>query len=309
MQLAGVFTRVDSASVTKLVVVVGLPLLIVALAFLTPPAYYVDRWAANRGLRLTDANRRLVDAYIKRTRRLRTIGGATGFLVVVAPGSLYMLVDPDSGLGRTLRRLGMGKWFAVSLIVGYLAGALVAELSLARPRDRWRSGAALLPREVKQYVTPWARYMLWGLAAILVAAIPLPAILTLEKDSGGVASVARYTGLAAAVAVVEGLQRMIVRRPQSFVDPSMVEADDAVRSSSVHACLGVGLTIVMSLAATVLTEISYDAVVGPIRWILRVPSIACVFASLFVWLSFGTSYAWAVRRQLAIGSPRSPAST
>jgi hypothetical protein len=138
----------------------------------------------------------------------------------------------------------------------------------------------------------------------------LPAILTLEQNSGAVPSVARYAGLAAAgiavVFVVEWLQRMIVRRPQSFVDPDVVEADDAVRSSSVHACLGVGLTVLMSLAGGVLTEISTDAVVGPVRWILRVPAVVCLVGSLVAWLTFGTSYGWAVRRRPVLASPQAP---
>jgi hypothetical protein len=158
--LAAVLTRADPGNVVQLVLTVGLLLLLlIALAFRTPSARYVERWAANRGLELTDTNRDLVRAYITRTRRLRTIGGAVGFLVVEVPASLYNLVDPASELGRALLRLAMGWWTlgTGTVIVGYLTGALVAELSLARPRAGQRSRAALVPRDVKQYVTPWAR--------------------------------------------------------------------------------------------------------------------------------------------------------
>ena len=53
---------------------------VVALAFFAPSRRRALAWADRYGLELTEGNRPLIARYIRRTRSLRAIGGATGWL-------------------------------------------------------------------------------------------------------------------------------------------------------------------------------------------------------------------------------------
>lgn len=195
--------------------------------------------------------------------------------------------------------MASGHWGWAAVVGGYMLGALAAEFSLTRAGEAGRPPAVLLPREVEQYATPWARIALRVLAAALPAMILFPLLVPFEHDASAVPTVARYTLLAAVgtciFVAVEWLQRAIVRRPQNVVDPGFLAADDAIRASSVHACLGAGLAILMTLLGVVLNEVAGAAGGAPLRW-LAVPGFVLAVGSLVVWLGFGTSYGWVVRR-------------
>jgi hypothetical protein len=196
-----------------------------------------------------------------------------------------------------------------SRLGGYLLGALVAEFSLNRPGNADRPRAALVPREVEQYATPWARMTLRVLTTALAATILFPVFFTFEHDALPVPSVARYTVLATVgigiLVCVEWLQRMIVRRPQNAVDAGVLAADDAIRASSVHACLGAGLAMVMTLLGTVLGEVGGSVGDSPLRW-LTVPAVVLGIGSLIVWLGLGTPYGRVVRGRSHHTSTTSP---
>ncbi|MFN2556983.1 MAG: hypothetical protein ABR592_08945 [Nitriliruptorales bacterium] len=297
-------------------VVVGL---LVVRAFMPPSPSAVERWAQARDVRLTARSSELVPAYLRRTRRFRTLGGVMGFLVWLLPGIVYDLTPTTwAWRGTLLEETSAGVWWP--LVVGYLLGALAAELSIARARYGDFPGrppgdfpgspgsrrASLVPRRVDDYLDPFARNGLRVFATLHVLLVPVAAVLPLLPRLQSGPSVTRFGLVAAAavgiVLVVEWLQRLIVRRPQPFAADDLVTADDAVRGSSVHACAGVGLTLVMTLVADELWMLGASTGFRLLRWTLLLLGLVVFGGGLGIWLGYGTTHARAVRRSPAVGT-------
>ncbi len=313
-------------------VVVGL---LIVRAFMPPTPASVERWAQAREVQLTARSAELVAAYLRRTRRFRTLGGVLGFLTWLLPGIVYDLTPTTwAWRGTLLEATSAGVWWP--LVIGYLLGALAAELSIARARYRDFPGrpsrdfpgrppgdfpgrppgdfpgrpsskrASLVPRRVDDYVDPLARHGLRAFAALAVLLVPVVAVLPVPPRLQPAPSVTGFALVAAAavgiVLVVEWLQKLIVRRPQPFAAEDLVTADDAVRASSVHACAGVGLTLVMTLLGDELWLLGASRGVTLLRWTLLLLSLILFGGGLGIWLGYGTTYAWAVRRSPAVGT-------
>jgi len=222
----------------------------------------VHEWADAHGLRLTTENGGLVRRHLRSARILRAWGGVAGValpaLVELAwHGRLTLLgfgADGEHNPG------GIGWVFA-----GYLAGALLAELRLARPTGGARRAAALIPRELSDYLP---RGVLWaqrGLAA--VAALGLLAVALVPYGERQ-AQPDKAPLLLGAVLVVllavalEALERRLVRRAQPFTGASLLAADDAIRAQAVHSVAGAGLALLLLLTSGIalgLTQSDVDA--------------------------------------------------
>ena len=109
----------------------------------------VERWASEHGLEITTENRPLVAGYLRNARVLRTWGAVAGAILpslveLAWSGRVQVLgfgTDGDSA------PLGFG-----TIFVGYLVGALCAELAFARPAPGARRTASLVPRELEHYL-------------------------------------------------------------------------------------------------------------------------------------------------------------
>src|SRR5436853_2511859 len=84
----------------QLLVPLGVAGVAVAIAFRRSSDERVARWAEARGLVLTDESRGLIRRYLNRTRRLRFLGLAVGFLTVLVSGALFNFVASGSRVGR-----------------------------------------------------------------------------------------------------------------------------------------------------------------------------------------------------------------
>jgi uncharacterized membrane protein len=219
------------------------------------------------------------------------------------PGSIYnFLPDKYSELGRLLLSVATSDWGFASTAIGYLAGALVAEFSLARDTGG-PARATLVPREVSQYTARWGRVGLWVLVGVLAAATGLPAVVPLEQGNHLYPTVPKFALMAAlglGVAVcAEAMFRAIVRRPQRFTDPALLEADDAVRASSVHACLGASVAMLMVLLGHMLNDIGLNTTSSAVRsWSFFV-GVVLVLATMTTWSHYGMNHTWIVRRRSA----------
>jgi hypothetical protein len=253
----------------------------------------VARWARARGLELTRENLPLVVGYLRRARRLRTSGVIAGLLTPTVVRAV---------LGEPIRVAGVGDDGAApgelgAAFVGYLVGAVCAESSVARPFEAGRRSAALLPRELGDYLP---RAVLWtqrGLAAacvlggIAMRVVPYgPSVATPSW-----ASVAGFAAFLAGFAIVlERLELWIVRRPQPFVSASLLEADDAIRAQSVHSLAGAGVAFLLfacSLVAFVLAS-------SDVEWLRRtmwLPGVAGLLLSVVACQYYGER-GWRVRR-------------
>ena len=97
-----------------------------------------DRWAAQRGLVLTAENRDVVTGYLHTAGLLRGLGLVAGLMLP----SLY-----SWALGTRVSEVFPWTW----AFLGYLVGALYAEISLRRPNG---GRAAAVPRHLRDYLRP-----------------------------------------------------------------------------------------------------------------------------------------------------------
>ncbi|MDX6720464.1 MAG: hypothetical protein QOJ63_2718 [Solirubrobacteraceae bacterium] len=264
----------------------------------------LDDWARARGVELTAESRPMVAWYLRTARVLRTWGAIGG---AVLPSLVELAWD-----GRT-QVLGFGTDGSAApyagpmgAYIGYLVGALYAELSLARPVASTRRAASIVPRELPDYLPRRLLYAQRGLA--LVAVLGLLAIAIVPYDTTA-AEPGRLGLLAGALLVVafaaglERLQRWLVRRPQPFTSPSLVAADDAIRAQSVHALAGGGLALLLALCSGIFVGLAASDVAA-LRWTMWLPALVAFVLSVRACLDVGQR-GWRVRRSL--GAPATSA--
>ena len=255
-------------------------------------------WARAHGVELTQDSRPLVVRYLRKARVLRTWGALAG---VVLPSLVELAVN-----GR-VQVLGFGTDgtsapFAgpIGAYIGYLIGALCAEVSLARPFDPVRRAASLVPRELSDYLP---RHLLHVQRALTVAAALLVLSLGLVPYDPGEARAPDWLGLligavafAAFGAALEALERWLVRRPQPYTSPPLVAADDA-SAQSVHSLAGSGLALLLVVCSGICAGLAASDV-AVLRWTMWLPAVVALFLSIRACLEIGQR-AWRVRRPLA----------
>jgi len=211
----------------------------------------VDDWARGHGLELTPQSRPWVDDYLRTGRNLRQIGGFGGLVVAAS-------VTAATGLDLYVSGL-------VWVLLGYLVGCFWAELALTRAPNGARRSASLVTRRLGDYLPRRMQIaeVVVPITALLLGAIVGPthleptlrALAPGELPPTGFHLVSPYATDAAVrqgaltatlmaplvMGVVWLAQRYLIGRPQPVVDPSLVAADDALRSSSIHLLGGSGL--------------------------------------------------------------------
>lgn len=265
----------------------------------------VAEWSGSRGIELTAQNGPMVRSYLRTARILRAWGLVAGVLV---PSFLALgwsghidVLGVDSSGGTNTGDVG---W----VFVGYLVGALYAEVALARPVAGGRRSASLVPRRLDDFL---GRRVLWaqrGLAAWAALAVLISAALPfdpprLQPGSVSAAAFAVYVGGFAAT--LEALQRWIVRRPQPYGDPSVIAADDAIRSQSVHSMAGAGVSVLLLLSAGASLLLAMSDVTV-LRWTMWLPATIAAILALVACPRVGER-SWPVRRFAAHPTAASPA--
>src|ERR671915_545973 len=86
---------------------------------------YAERWARASGLQLTPKNRELIASYLRRTRLCRLLGGLLGFVLP------WLSLAVTGGSGSLPKPFDFGLF---DMLIGYLVGAVAAELTITRPR-------------------------------------------------------------------------------------------------------------------------------------------------------------------------------
>jgi hypothetical protein len=169
-------------------------------------------------------------------RRLRTILVLAAILLPDLVGSALGLSDDDGVFDFS--------WQVV--LAACFAGTLWAELSLTRPAGQVRV-ALLAPRDTASYLgrlLRWSPVVVSGVAgAVWAATTALPARTTNGMVIERASRIEILIGLALSItlpALVAVTQRWIVRRPQPYSIPSLVDADDAIRAASVRYLAAVG---------------------------------------------------------------------
>src|SRR5919198_149834 len=149
----------------SLVLVVILPAALVR-AHARVAAEALADWARSHDLELTGETRPLVARYLRTARMLRTWGAAAGILLpslveLAVKGRVQVMGFGTDGSSAPLAG-------PVWIFVGYLLGALCAEVSLARPVGSARRSASIVPRELDDYLP---RRLLSAQRSLAVAAL------------------------------------------------------------------------------------------------------------------------------------------
>lgn len=226
----------DSSSGLNIVLPVLIALAVASRGFRVDQDY-IARWATSSGLELTNANRPVVRRYLSWSRRSRTAGGLAGFL---AP-AIYMDFT-NSGSDP-------GSWSIALMLVGYLLGALFAEVVVNRPW-RQRSSDPADPRPLKEYLRSYVLVLQRSLAILIPVLVVAYALLAPHSSSSRIPSalVAAFGFYGLCIAgFVEWTQRAIVARPAPLTSPSDGAVADAMKSSSVHVVAGAGVALLINV--------------------------------------------------------------
>jgi hypothetical protein len=263
---------------------------------------YLRAWAASAGVTLTVESRPAVRRYLAWTRRSRTVGGLVGFLAPI----LYRAASGETSAATTS---GGADWSVPLMIVGYLVGALVAEIVVNRPR-RGTGAALLVPRRLADYLPPYvlrlqrglavAAAVLAGVYALLVGRVS-PATNGLEVPDA-LEVLAFGVGGAGIALLVETVQRAIVARRQPVGRPDEQLLDDAMRSSSLHVLAGAGvglLCIVVGGNGAVLAALGGS--IG--RWVGLAVALGGFAAGISFWLDLAKPHGFRVRRRVREKAP------
>lgn len=280
-------------SVLFVAVIVLIPAIALIRAYAELDEDFLAEWAGAHGLVITERNRPMVRWYLRNARVLRTWGALAGFFL---PYLAALAFGASSA----------GSLNVVAPFLGYLLGALYAEVSLVRPRSSGPRFASLAPRSLNAYLPPGLRLAQWVLgatitgASVVVLSVPYPPDWMPRPD--GAWLILGMIGGPALAFGLERLQKWLVRRPQTFTHADLVAADDAVRAQSVHSVAGSGLAVeLVWLGALALSLAQSD--VQLLRWTMWVPGLACMGMALGACQYYGHR-AWRVRRPLPWSSER-----
>jgi hypothetical protein len=206
----------------------------------------LDRFARRQQLTVTVDNGNQVIRYLATTRRWR-VAGLVGGIAASQIGA------PDGTIVN---------FNFVAIFAGWFLGALVAEARVDHLAHRPVRSASLQPRRPERYVGRFT----WALVpATAVIAVVTGAITAVAGGVGWAepnwAWVGWWLGLAVAVAVtVRLIQLAVLRRAQPVAAPDVIEADDAIRSRSLHVLSGGGAALVLFLTLSLLASLRPIAV-------------------------------------------------
>jgi hypothetical protein len=280
----------------------GLPFLVAATAALlfalrpvTPLA--AAMWAARKGL--VTPTPVWVSQELRRLRAWRTVPAVLGAGIGAGPSAAaarwFDVHGPGQAEGMVLSEASMVWPFdpLTLALVGYLLGLVIAEATRRRPAAG-SPVARLTARVPSNYLTRPARWIPAVLAGLTLLA----------------ATVARAAGepvwwpAAAAVAlaaIVTGVQRWVVRRPQRLERPDDLHADDVLRSSAAHGLTGASgaLLLITAVGATdaATRALGIDMFAGAI---VGVALAALAAGGVWVlWLGYGSAH----RGQVPLPAP------
>jgi hypothetical protein len=244
----------------------------------------VERFARRHGLPITAGNGGAVMRYLGVTRRWRIAGLTAGFLVSLA------LAVPRGAVSVNF----------LALFAGWFAGAVVAEVRIARPTMAPRRAASLEARRPAAYLPRLARALLPGATVISLAIGVVAAVRAGAGQPAGAAETGALALVACAVAGIVWLtQRRILLRPQAPTPGDERAADDAIRSRSLHVLAGGGATLVLYCVLGQLASLAPGLASDQLAALDGV-GVLGVFAVPLVGLLVATAR-WPVRRPTGAG--------
>lgn len=247
------------------------------------------RWVDATGIELSPENTPAVQRYLLWSRRGRRVGALVGF---IAPW-LYA--------GIAGRPIDEGGWALTLMLIGYLLGALGAEVVVVRAHET-ATTAIMQPRRLVDYL-PVRLLTLQRALGVLALVMIVPYALLQPGASielPGAGTVASFClGGASIAVIVEMIERRIVARRQSLEDITDVEVDDALRSTSIHVVAGAGLALLIQFAGPLVALTLAAAIPGEVGGVVAgVMIILALLLSLVCWITVAHPTRYRVRRAL-----------
>ena len=230
---------------------VALPAVMVARAFRSPNGRQMQQWAEWCGVVVTPANEELIRSHLGRVRRYRSIAAFPFWWLYPAP--LVLGSEFPAALASP-----------VPALAAYLAGALVAELTVGSSGPRPIKQASFSPRTVRDFLPGWIRTLPWVQFAVGGGLV----LLSQQTDATSSRTGALLTlGAAAGLALLAELAtRRIVSRPQRGGDADVLAADDGLRATAVSMTAGVAVLAGL-IAVSAGLEVAVPPTSGaPIGW-------------------------------------------
>jgi hypothetical protein len=261
-----------------------------------PDAAAIANWAARYDLVPDPDERPYLGRQLRRGRWLRTLGFVVPFVIGGGATLWWGMAHDKPLLPFPLRLLANPTAWAV----GYLLGAVAAELTRPGAHPGRLRTAALAPRRLADYLPAW---MLWAERAVVVAVLALVPVGS--RGEPWVQGHGITIGIAAiaVAALVEVTLRMMVRRRQPVANARELAIDDALRSTSIHRAAGAGLAALLFLLPS---QLSGPKFTGPWWVIGGVVGLLCYGLAIGCWKDLTSPLWWPVRRGLD-PRPRPPA--
>ncbi|MFN2490582.1 MAG: hypothetical protein ABR529_12780 [Actinomycetota bacterium] len=241
-------------------------------------------WAREMGVELTPRNEAFLRSYIARTRIMRVGGGLIGFFGPAVYSALAGEPPPwpvDFSL--------------LDALAGYLVGAVLAEVTVKRPTAKIPA-ASLVPRDLGGYLPPRLSTALRVSAAVALVLVPLYSVLPRRESLAGLDGLPPAVILVPTILVilvgVELSQRYIVARSRPLVESDLVQADDAVRSASLHALAGAGIALELLIVSVELLGSATVSDIQLLRWTLPWIALVCFVSSLWSWMHVTRPHKW-----------------
>jgi uncharacterized membrane protein len=281
-------------------IILGVGVVIAAAGFVwavSPPGETrIARWSSHHGLGLTESNRAVIAAYLRRTRALQFLGAGLGW------------VSSPVYIGLVGRPFPLGDSWVMLAVAGYLVGAAVAEVvCLGRPRPRATvRAAALAPRTLFDYVPAASVWTIRVLPFATVILAVVYAIAPKNPQRGVDPSVAFVVAAAIVVvafaALTEWFSRIIVLRPQPAITDDLLAADDAIRAGSIHSLSAAAVALILLSLGWTLLSLAGVTVNPQLGAIVSGLGVACDLGALIAWIVLGHVTNWQVRRGASLVS-------
>ncbi len=294
----------DLPLVIALLLVVVVPVVLVRAYAAVGEPQLAD-WAGAHGFELTADNRTLVAHYLRRARVLRSWGAIAGLL-------LPTLVD--LAVNGRFEVMGFGSDGSaapfqgpMTIFIGYLIGALCAELSVARRVEPANRSASLVPRVLADYLPRRLVRAQRALGLAVVLGVLALGVVPYEHPISQPAWLGLLMGAALFAAfafTLEALERWLVRRPQPFSNSTLIAADDAIRAQSLHALAGSGLALLLiSLSGVSIALAASEVTV--LRWTMWPLAAIAFILSVRAGVDI-VRRPWRVRRPIADSTGPAP---
>lgn len=266
---------------------------VAALGFRGARDSHIEKWEKTYGVTLDGDDEAVVERRLTHVRRARTLGAIVGFIGVsiLRPGNGGddpIWLQPLFGAGA-----------------GYLAAAVLTEITLRPLLRPPTAGASLVPRTFAAYLPRYAAVLLVAIPVVAVSLVPAYASLIRPTQDVDLPSLTTFLAVASGIAAISLIATIGVlatlRRPQPFAGAHLLAMDDAFRAASLHALVGAALTLELLLLTSLFSFLqNVDSFHGGGRLnnLLALAALFSLAMAVASWVILGHPQSWHVRREI-----------